>query len=218
MVQKFANSAATENLGADMQQEVHDILLTANQLPKAPWDEGVCKVCGIDKDDDSVLLCDTCDSEYHMYCLNPPLARIPEGNWYCPSCITGQSNMQNAERSAQVVKRHQRRHLGEGSRVFQEALNQLAVTMEEREYWEFSTEQVCWFKVLNFYFYLMRTSVRPSLCAMNSWLCFYQNSDSIIYKKQGRILSILLPRSICFFVHLIKKLMNLSLFLREYFC
>ncbi|XP_020109971.1 methyl-CpG-binding domain-containing protein 9 isoform X3 [Ananas comosus] len=141
VVQKFANSAATENLGADMQQEVHDILLTANQLPKAPWDEGVCKVCGIDKDDDSVLLCDTCDSEYHMYCLNPPLARIPEGNWYCPSCITGQSNMQNAERSAQVVKRHQRRHLGEGSRVFQEALNQLAVTMEEREYWEFSTEQ-----------------------------------------------------------------------------
>ena len=59
--------------------------------PRAPWDEGLCKVCGRDKDGDNVLLCDKCDSEYHRYCLDPLLLRIPERNWYCPSYISGQS-------------------------------------------------------------------------------------------------------------------------------
>lgn len=60
-------------------------------IPKAPWEGGACKACGMDRDDVNVLLCDGCDSEYHRYCLNPPLAKIPEGNWYCPSCVSGQS-------------------------------------------------------------------------------------------------------------------------------
>ncbi|XP_073001033.1 methyl-CpG-binding domain-containing protein 9 [Typha latifolia] len=141
VIQKFASYAATENPDAEAQRELHDILLTTTEVPKAPWEEGVCKVCGIDKDDDSVLLCDTCDSEYHTYCLDPPLTRIPEGNWYCPSCISGQCIVQDAHQSNLVVKRHQRKHLGEEARAFQEALSQLALTMEEREYWEFSVEE-----------------------------------------------------------------------------
>lgn len=33
------------------------------------------------------LLCDECNMAYHMYCLNPPLSKIPEDeDWYCPSC------------------------------------------------------------------------------------------------------------------------------------
>ncbi|KAF2316133.1 hypothetical protein GH714_041400 [Hevea brasiliensis] len=47
------------------QEKLDDILASTNEIPKAPWDDGVCKVCGVDKDDDSVLLCDTCDAEYH---------------------------------------------------------------------------------------------------------------------------------------------------------
>lgn len=33
-----------------------------------------------------ILICDKCDSEYHMYCLNPPITTIPEGDWFCPTC------------------------------------------------------------------------------------------------------------------------------------
>ena len=34
-----------------------------------------------------MLMCDSCDSPYHTYCLNPPLDDIPEGNWICPECV-----------------------------------------------------------------------------------------------------------------------------------
>ncbi|XP_078443841.1 methyl-CPG-binding domain 9 isoform X2 [Wolffia australiana] len=107
----------------------------ACEIPKAPWEEGVCKVCGIDKDDDSVLLCDTCDSEYHTYCLNPPLSKIPEGNWYCPSCIGIQSKQIRASSSTSQLSGRQDRHM------FQDVLHQLAISMEKKEYWELSVEE-----------------------------------------------------------------------------
>ena len=34
-----------------------------------------------------MLLCDECDDPYHIYCLNPPLERIPTGEWRCPQCL-----------------------------------------------------------------------------------------------------------------------------------
>ncbi|CAM9422466.1 unnamed protein product [Chrysoparadoxa australica] len=45
-----------------------------------------CKACHGKQDPDSVLLCDGCDGEYHMYCLRPPLASVPRGEWYCSEC------------------------------------------------------------------------------------------------------------------------------------
>ena len=37
-----------------------------------------------------VLLCDgvNCGREYHMKCCQPPLVRIPKGNWYCFDCTS----------------------------------------------------------------------------------------------------------------------------------
>ncbi|KAG0577270.1 hypothetical protein KC19_5G143600 [Ceratodon purpureus] len=59
-----------------------------DKLQTAPWqDESTCKVCGVDEDYGSIMLCDTCDAEYHTYCLNPPLTTVPEGNWFCPQCV-----------------------------------------------------------------------------------------------------------------------------------
>ncbi|CAM6123295.1 unnamed protein product [Calypogeia fissa] len=59
----------------------------AGETVKAPWEDDSCRICGIDDDHDNVLLCDGCDAEYHIYCLNPPLPEVPEGNWYCSSCV-----------------------------------------------------------------------------------------------------------------------------------
>ncbi|BFI41667.1 methyl-CpG-binding domain-containing protein 9 [Marchantia polymorpha subsp. ruderalis] len=58
-----------------------------NKPVKAPWEDDSCQVCGIDDDHDNVLLCDGCDAEYHIYCLNPPLPEVPDGNWFCHSCV-----------------------------------------------------------------------------------------------------------------------------------
>ncbi|EOD17872.1 hypothetical protein EMIHUDRAFT_436340 [Emiliania huxleyi CCMP1516] len=56
----------------------------------------MCTVCGgdeVDPDGDALLLCDgsvadgsPCPRTYHMRCLSPPLAAVPEGEWLCPSC------------------------------------------------------------------------------------------------------------------------------------
>uniref|UniRef100_A0A8C5UA00 RING-type E3 ubiquitin transferase n=1 Tax=Malurus cyaneus samueli TaxID=2593467 RepID=A0A8C5UA00_9PASS len=48
-----------------------------------------CYLCGGKQDAHMQLLCDECNMAYHMYCLNPPLSKIPEDeDWYCPSCKT----------------------------------------------------------------------------------------------------------------------------------
>ncbi|GAB9473249.1 hypothetical protein Gpo141_00010404 [Globisporangium polare] len=48
--------------------------------------EDQCRVCRKMDGSDSMLLCDSCDAAYHIYCLTPPLASIPPGNWFCPRC------------------------------------------------------------------------------------------------------------------------------------
>ncbi|KAL5974479.1 hypothetical protein ACLOJK_031144 [Asimina triloba] len=141
LVQKCMDEHDHEGLNGSTQKQLDDFPASANELPKAPWEEGVCKVCGIDRDDDSVLLCDTCDSEYHTYCLNPPLARIPEGNWYCPSCVSGQGKIQDAPTHVVTSRHGQKRYQGEDTHALSEALNQLAATMEEKEYWELSIDE-----------------------------------------------------------------------------
>ena len=36
-----------------------------------------------------VLLCDGCEGKFNMSRLNPPLTRVPKGDWYCPRCRSG---------------------------------------------------------------------------------------------------------------------------------
>lgn len=47
-----------------------------------------CLACGEDDDHANILLCETCNAEYHTYCLSPPLRSVPAGDWYCGECDT----------------------------------------------------------------------------------------------------------------------------------
>ncbi|KAK2994082.1 hypothetical protein RJ640_024346 [Escallonia rubra] len=137
--QKLVEYSKLECLNADSKKYVDEILLSVGEIPKAPWEEGVCKVCGIDKDDDSVLLCDTCDAEYHTYCLNPPLARIPEGNWYCPSCVSGKRIVQDED--TWVIRQRRKKYRGEVIRNYLGSLAHLSAVIEEKEYWELGVDE-----------------------------------------------------------------------------
>jgi len=45
-----------------------------------------CQICGGCDQEDLLLLCDLCDRAYHIFCLTPQLAAVPEGHWHCPHC------------------------------------------------------------------------------------------------------------------------------------
>lgn len=51
-------------------------------------DENNCEICAQGGEEDKILLCDKCDSEFHMFCLRPKLCKVPEGEWLCPLCCT----------------------------------------------------------------------------------------------------------------------------------
>ncbi|KAL4586920.1 hypothetical protein LXL04_011568 [Taraxacum kok-saghyz] len=109
----------------------------------APWEDGICKVCGKDENDHILLLCDRCDAEYHTYCLDPPLQRVPKASWYCPPCIsfiTSQSQSQTMSREyyhGPTKKKSQR----EFTRIGLEELADLADVMESMEYWELGVKE-----------------------------------------------------------------------------
>lgn len=60
--------------------EVIDVDLTA------------CEICSNSDREECMLLCDGCNRGYHLYCLNPPLADVPQGSWYCDNCFSSEEN------------------------------------------------------------------------------------------------------------------------------
>ncbi|KAL8265884.1 hypothetical protein R6Q59_003228 [Mikania micrantha] len=47
-----------------------------------------CVVCDLGGE---LLCCDSCPRTYHIECLDPPMKRIPNGKWNCPSCCLNNS-------------------------------------------------------------------------------------------------------------------------------
>eukprot|EP00116_Pleurobrachia_bachei_P005175 sb/3465437/ len=45
-----------------------------------------CSVC---EEAGELILCDKCPRAYHLFCHNPPLKRIPRGDWECSTCQNG---------------------------------------------------------------------------------------------------------------------------------
>jgi len=60
-------------------------LTTSSSTPCSDSEDTACETCGFG-DDEGMLLCELCERGYHMTCLDPPLAEVPGGNWFCPLC------------------------------------------------------------------------------------------------------------------------------------
>ncbi|XP_075900992.1 E3 ubiquitin-protein ligase UHRF2 isoform X3 [Nelusetta ayraudi] len=65
-----------------------------------------CCVCGGKQDAHMQLLCDECNMAFHIYCLNPPLASIPDDeDWYCPTCKNDTSEVVKAGEKLKASKK-----------------------------------------------------------------------------------------------------------------
>jgi PHD-finger len=54
------------------------------QMMESDRDLDACAICD---DGGNLLICDGCEGEYHMECLRPALAKVPEGRWECDECV-----------------------------------------------------------------------------------------------------------------------------------
>ncbi|KDO19850.1 hypothetical protein SPRG_14950 [Saprolegnia parasitica CBS 223.65] len=89
----------TEGLG-----EAKQAIVTATAINATPFYERIiqkkkdcevdvpCSGCTKKGGDGLRLVCDgkSCEKEFHMACLDPPLTTVPEGSWFCPTCAKRQ--------------------------------------------------------------------------------------------------------------------------------
>ncbi|EDW15404.1 uncharacterized protein Dmoj_GI24812 [Drosophila mojavensis] len=61
---------------------LHDSILWNHSTSKS-----LCKVCRRRTDPEKMLLCDQCNGGTHMFCMKPKMRTVPEGNWYCHTCV-----------------------------------------------------------------------------------------------------------------------------------
>lgn len=73
-------------------------------LAKPPADLP-CEVCRFPDNEAEMLLCDLCNTGWHMGCLKPALTKVPEGDWYCPRCAkTGKMPGPSAARQREDIE------------------------------------------------------------------------------------------------------------------
>ncbi|KAI9006930.1 PLU-1-like protein-domain-containing protein [Hyaloraphidium curvatum] len=48
--------------------------------------EDRCTICSSGREPSKLLICDGCEKVFHLYCLDPPLSKVPRGKWFCPEC------------------------------------------------------------------------------------------------------------------------------------
>ncbi|CAG7729972.1 unnamed protein product [Allacma fusca] len=106
-----------------------------------PLAKYVCQVCRKGDGDDWMLLCDGCDDSYHTYCLSPPLAEVPKGDWRCPQCVAEEvSKPTEAFGFEQAQREYTLQQFGEmadqfKSDYFNMPVHRVPSELVEKEFW-----------------------------------------------------------------------------------
>uniref|UniRef100_A0A8C1RHQ5 Bromodomain adjacent to zinc finger domain, 2Ba n=1 Tax=Cyprinus carpio TaxID=7962 RepID=A0A8C1RHQ5_CYPCA len=87
------------------------LAMCLQQLQKSiAWERSImkvyCQMCRKGDNEDMLLLCDGCDKGCHTYCHKPKITNIPEGDWYCPACISKvTASTSGGKKSAEAAKK-----------------------------------------------------------------------------------------------------------------
>jgi len=75
--------------------------------------KSLCKVCRRGTDPEKMLLCDQCNGGTHMFCMKPKMRTVPEGNWYCHTCVRelGLKNANDAKDAKQQKQQKKRKFI-----------------------------------------------------------------------------------------------------------
>ncbi|CAH2061130.1 unnamed protein product, partial [Iphiclides podalirius] len=106
-----------------------------------PLAKYMCHVCGRGDVEEQMLLCDGCDDSYHTFCLVPPLADVPKGDWRCPVCLAEEvSKPTEAFGFEQATREYTLQQFGEmadqfKSDYFNMPVHMVPTSTVEREFW-----------------------------------------------------------------------------------
>ncbi|XP_068624801.1 lysine-specific demethylase 5 [Battus philenor] len=109
--------------------------------PDDPLAKYMCHVCGRGDVEEQMLLCDGCDDSYHTFCLVPPLADVPKGDWRCPVCLAEEvSKPAEAFGFEQATREYTLQQFGEmadqfKSDYFNMPVHMVPTSTVEREFW-----------------------------------------------------------------------------------
>ncbi|CAH2238737.1 jg27662 [Pararge aegeria aegeria] len=99
----------------------------------------MCHVCGRGDIEEQMLLCDGCDDSYHTFCLVPPLADVPKGDWRCPVCLAEEvSKPTEAFGFEQASREYTLQQFGEMADQFKSDyfnMPMVPTSTVEREFW-----------------------------------------------------------------------------------
>ena len=77
------------------------------EQPDISWNEPVpsevCATCNLGGE---VICCDGCPALYHIECAQPPLRKVPRGDWYCHNCRKRNSSNSKNKKDKKSNKRN----------------------------------------------------------------------------------------------------------------
>ena len=121
-----------------MKEKTRGVKLNFEYDPLAKY---MCQNCSKGDAEEQMLLCDGCDDSYHTFCLMPPLAEIPQGDWRCPKCVLAEvSKPLEAFGFEQAQKEYSLQSFGEMADQFKTdyfnmPVHLIPMSLVEREYW-----------------------------------------------------------------------------------
>ena len=103
-----------------------------------------CERCGKSEDKPNILVCDSCELGYHRYCVEPPLAVMPDYEWHCSRCLLGTNDYGFEEGSVYSLKVFQEKSNNFKERHFATIMPFDPVTNTQRRPTEDDVEREFW--------------------------------------------------------------------------
>uniref|UniRef100_A0A8C4EDA8 Bromodomain adjacent to zinc finger domain 2B n=1 Tax=Dicentrarchus labrax TaxID=13489 RepID=A0A8C4EDA8_DICLA len=92
--------------------------LCLQQLQKSiVWERSImkvhCQLCQKGDNEELLLLCDGCDKGCHTYCHKPKITTVPDGDWFCLTCVAKSRTAGGGKKGSEVKRNSKPSAVGE---------------------------------------------------------------------------------------------------------